>query len=470
MSRFAVVACLPFASAFLATLFLAGCIQPVKYERPAVELPDAWKETAPRFAEDGRWWRIYDDAALDAVVDEALSGNGDLLVAAARVDEARGLLGEANSLFWPSIDAQAAASRQQISTRTATAFPGIPTEYSNHRATLNVSYELDLFGRLRANAAAARAELEGSEASREAVRLALAAQVAKSYFSLRSFDEQVNLTRRNVALREEALGLQRKRFQGGVISEYELRQLEAEAASVRALLPPLERDREREEVALSVLLGRSPKQVFEGVVNVRQAADEMPGPPAVPSGLPSELLLRRPDLVEAERQLAAVNARVAVARAEMFPSISLSAFYGSESAALANLFAGGSAATWQVAAGLTQPIFQGGRLQARSDAAQARERAALAQYQQAIRSAFGEVRTALIAQSRARESYEAESAREAALTQTLRLARLRYQNGVASQLDVLDAERGLLSAQIARVEALRAHRAAVADLFRALGG
>jgi len=203
---------------------------------------------------------------------------------------------------------------------------------------------------------------------------------------------------------------------------------------------------------------------------VRQAADEMPGPAAVPSGLPSELLLRRPDLVDAERQLAAANARVAVARSEMFPSISLTAFYGSESAALANLFAGGAAATWQVAAGLTQPIFQGGRLQARTDAAQARERAALAQYQQAIRSAFGEVRAALIVQARAKESYDAESAREAALTQTLRLARLRYQNGVASQLDVLDAERGLLSAQTARIEALRAHRAAVADLFRALGG
>ncbi|HWI99210.1 MAG TPA: efflux transporter outer membrane subunit [Burkholderiales bacterium] len=460
MSRFAVVACLA----------VAGCIQPVKYERPAVELPEAWKETAPRFAEDGRWWRIYDDALLDAVVDEALSHNGDLLVAAARVDEARGLLGEANSFFWPSVSAQASSSRQQISTRTATAFPGIPTEYGNNRATLNVSYELDLFGRLRANSAAARAELESSEASREAVRLALAAQVAKSYFALRSFDEQVSLTRRNVALREEALGLQRKRFQGGVISEYELRQLEAEAASVRAQLPPLEREREREEVALSVLLGRSPKQVFEGTVSVRQAADEMPGPAAVPSGLPSELLLRRPDLVDAERQLAAANARVAVARSEMFPSISLTAFYGSESAALANLFAGGAAATWQVAAGLTQPIFQGGRLQARTDAAQARERAALAQYQQAIRSAFGEVRAALIVQARAKESYDAESAREAALTQTLRLARLRYQNGVASQLDVLDAERGLLSAQTARIEALRAHRAAVADLFRALGG
>jgi len=159
-----------------------------------------------------------------------------------------------------------------------------------------------------------------------------------------------------------------------------------------------------------------------------------------------------------------------VARAEMFPSISLTAFLGSESAALSNLFSGGAAATWQIAAGVTQPIFTGGRLKARVEAAEARERALVAQYQQAIRAAFGEVRTALIAQTRARESYDAESARAAALTETLRVARLRYQNGVASQLDVLDAERGLLAGQIARVEALRAHRAAVADLFRALGG
>ncbi|HEX6412152.1 MAG TPA: efflux transporter outer membrane subunit [Burkholderiales bacterium] len=454
----------------LLVLFVAGCTVGPKYEKPAAELPEQWKESAPRFADDGRWWRIYEDAQLEKAVEEALAGNGDLLIAAARVDEARALLGEASSFFWPTVDAQAAASRQQISTRTANTFPGFQREYSNHRATLNVSYELDLFGRLRSNAAAARAELEGSEASREAVRLALAAQVAKSYFALRSLDEQVALTRKTVALREEALGLQRKRLQGGVISEFDLRQLEAEAAVVRAQLPPLEREREREEVALSILLGRSPKQVFEGTVAVRQSFEEKPGPPAVPSGLPSELLLRRADLVEAERVLAAANARIGVARAEMFPSISLTAFLGGESAALSNLFSGGAAATWQIAAGVTQPIFSGGRLKARTEAAEARERAALAQYQQAIRTAFGEVRTALIAQSRARESYEAESAREAALSQTLRLARLRYENGVASQLDVLDAERGLLAAQIARVDALRAHRAAVADLFRALGG
>jgi outer membrane protein, multidrug efflux system len=174
--------------------------------------------------------------------------------------------------------------------------------------------------------------------------------------------------------------------------------------------------------------------------------------------------------VEAERLLMAANARIGVARAEMFPSISLTGFLGSESAALSNLFSGGAAATWQIAASVTQPIFQGGRLQARTEQAEARERAAVVQYQQAIRAAFGEVRSALIAQSRARESYEAESVRANALAESLRLARLRYQNGVASQLDVLDAERGLLAAQIARVDALRAHRAAVADLFRALGG
>jgi len=454
---------------WLVVLLLAGCSVGPKYEKPAAELPESWKESAPRFAEDGRWWRVYADGELDKVVDEALAGNGDLLIAAARVDEARALLGEASSFFFPSVEARYGTNRQQISTRTATAFPGVPREFDNHRATLQVSYDLDLFGRIRSDAAAARAELEASEASREAVRLALAAQVAKSYFAVRSLDEQVSLTRRNVALREEALGLQRKRLQGGVISEFDLRQLEAETASVRAQLPPLEREREREEVALSVLLGRSAKQVYEGKVAVTQRFDETPGPPVVPSGLPSELLLRRPDLVEAERVLAAANARIGVARAEMFPSISLTGVLGSESQALSNLFSGG-ASIWLVGAAVTQTLFSGGRLQARAEAAEARERAAVAQYQQTIRSAFGEVRTALIVQARARESFEAESTREAALAETLRLARLRYQNGVASQLDVLDAERGLLEAQRARVEALRAYRAAVADLFRALGG
>jgi len=453
-----------------AVLAAAGCsLEQPKHELPALELPAAWKESAPRYAEDGRWWRIYGDPQLEAVVEEAIANNADLLIAVARVDEARAIAREADSLFYPSVDARAAATRQQNSKSTATFFPGIPTQYPNYRATLNVSYEVDVFGRLRAGARAARAELEASEASRETVRLALAAQVASTYFALRSLDERVALTRETLQLRENALGLQKKRFDGGVISEFEYRQLEAEAADARAQLPPLQAAREAQEAALLALLGKNPREIFEGAVARKTSFDEAPSAPVLPSGVPSELLLRRADLVEAERQLAAADARVDAARAEMFPSIVLTGGLGSESAALSNLFTG-PAGIWQFGLALAQPIFQGGRLQARSEAAQARQRAALAQYQRAIQTAFSEVRTALVAQARSREAYEAQSARAEALAVTARLARLRYINGVASQLDVLDAERGLLDARSARIEALRAHRSAIADLFRALGG
>ena len=453
----------------LVVVLLAACAVQPKYERPAIELPEAWKQTAPRFAEDGRWWRIYEDQMLEAFVEEGLKNNPDLRIAAARVDEARALAAEARSFLLPTVDAQGSASRQQISTRTAVAPPGVPREYSSYRGTLNLAYEVDLFGRLRAGSEAARAELAASEAFRDTVRLALAAQLAQSYYALRSFEQQVVLTRQTLDLREEALALQRRRRKAGVIGDFELRQLEAEVAAARAQLPGLEQAREREEVALQLLLGRSPKLVYESAVQRVDALEQKLLPPVIPAGLPSELLLRRPDLVEAERRLAAANARVAVARAELFPSIALTGFLGGESASLSNLFSGG-AGVWQLAAAVTQPIFAGGRLEARTDAARARERAALEQYLQAVRTAFGEVRTALSAQARARETYEAESARAEALSETLRLARLRYQSGIASQLEVLDAERGLLDARRARIDALRAHRAAVADLFRALGG
>jgi len=450
-------------------VLLAGCATQPAYERPPVELPAAWKESAPRFAADGRWWRIYEDAALEKLVEESFSSNADLVVAAARVDEARALLGEARSGLFPRVDAQAAATRQHNSAETAFSPPGAPREYGNYRATLNVSYDLDLFGRLSAGAAAARAELAASEASREAVRLALAAQVAKSYFALRALDEQVDLTKKTLSLREEWLGLQRKRKDAGVIGDFELRQQEAETAAARAQLPPIEREREREETALAVLLGRTPAAVFEPSIPRKPGPDEALKAAVVPAGLPSELLLRRPDLVEAERRMAAASARIAAARAELFPSISLTAALGVESAQLGSLFTG-PAGLWMLGASLAQPIFAGGRLEARTAAAEARERAAVAQYVKAIQNAFGEVRTALAAQRRSRESFDAESARAAALAETLRLARLRYENGIASQLDVIDAERGLLAARIARIEALRAQRAAVADLFRALGG
>jgi len=456
-------------AAAVALLLLSGCAVQPNYQRPAVELPQAWKESSPRAGEDGRWWTIYGDAALDQLVDEALTHNTDLLRAVARVDEARALLAQTDAAFYPSVDGSVARSRSLSSAATGTLPPGQERERNNTRAALSVSYEVDLWGRLRTTSQAAKADLLASEAARDTVRIALAADVARAYFALHSLDAQVEATRQSLSLRGDWLMLQRKRLDGGLISEFEYRQLEAEVAAARAQLPPLERDREVQEAALALLLGRSPKAIIESGVARVAGAEATLLAPVVPSGLPSELLLRRPDLVEAEQRLVAANARVALARSSYFPSIQLTGFLGSEAAALGSLFTG-PAGIWQLAATLAAPIFSGGRLEAQVGAAEAREKQALAGYQGAIQNAFREVRAALAAQSRARESFDAEGERARALAAALRLARLRYENGLASQLDVIDAERGLLAAEIARHEALRLQRAAVADLYKALGG
>ncbi len=231
----------------------------------------------------------------------------------------------------------------------------------------------------------------------------------------------------------------------------------------------LEQQRAQQENALVVLLGRSPKAIYEGALEAGADPEEQTVAIVVPGGLPSELLLRRPDLVQAEQTLIAANARVAVARAAYFPRISLTGALGSESVALSDLFTG-PAGIWQVAIAVSQPIYGGGRFDAQVEAAGARERQALAQYRLAIQNAFREVRNALIAQAKARERLAAEGDRAAALGATLRFARLRYQNGMTGQLEVLDAERNLLAAQQNRIDALRSQRAAIADLFKALGG
>ena len=447
----------------------AGCAVQPHYVRPAVELPAAWRESAPSAVVDGKWWEIYGDSGLDRLVEEALAHNADLAVAVAKVDEARGLLGETESALYPAVDASAAHSRTRFSEATGTLPPGTPRELNDTSAALAVSYEVDLWGKLHAAARAARADLLATEAARDTVRIALAAGVVKGYFALRALDEQVGAVRETLALRESALALQKKRFEHGLISEFDYRQLEAEAATTRAQLPPLERDRELQEAALAVLLGRSPKDIMDGAVPRASGAERSLAPTAVPSGLPSELLLRRPDLVETEQRLVAANARVAVARSEYFPSIILTGFLGTEAASLRDLFTG-PAGIAGLAVAAAQPVFQGGRLDAQVDVARAREREALAAYRGAIEIAFSEVRSAVAAQDRARESVEAEHTRAQALASALELARRRYANGLGSQLDVIDAERNLLDAQVARYEAVRAQRAAVADLFRALGG
>jgi outer membrane protein, multidrug efflux system len=454
-------------------LLLAGCagLKP-DYTKPAVDLPAAWRD-APADgmqARDARWWKVYGDPVLDRLIDEALAHNANVMLAIARVDEARAALSATSADQRPQVNANASRSRTRVSQRGSTPLPpGVNPEFSDARVAAGVSYEIDLWGRLRNATQAARADLLASEAARETVLITLTSDVAQSYFSLRAFDEQLAATRRSLAARTEALGMQKRRFEVGDISEFDYRQLEADVAAERALMPVLEQQRAQQENALAVLLGKSPRAIYGGVLEAGSDPEGQTVAIVVPAGLPSDLLLRRPDLVQAEQTLIAANARVAVARAAYFPTLSLTGYLGSESVALSDLFTG-PAGIWQAALAAGQPIYAGGRIDAQVQAAGARERQALAQYQLAIQNAFREVRDALVSQAKARERLEAERDRVAALRTTLRFARLRYQNGMTGQLEVLDAERNLLAAEQNRIDALRAQRAAIADLFKALGG
>lgn len=448
---------------------LGGCSMAPEYQRPAVELPQAW-QAAPAQGQNlpaDRWWTLYQDGTLNLLIEEALIYNQDLALATARLDEARALARIADAQLVPAVDAAFQRDRTRRSDSTATRFPGA-LENNNYRAQVNVSYEIDLWGKLRDSAKAAQSELLATTAARETVRIALTAGVVQSYYALISLDAQVDATRRSLALRQNDLKLQRVRADAGIINDFSLRQLEAEVAAAQAQLPALESRRTSEELALGVLLGRSPRALLQDNV-LRNAANAAPAAPVIPPDLPSALLLRRPDIVTAEQQLIAANARIGAARATLFPSIGLSGYLGSESAALSNLFSG-PAGIWQLGFGLAQPIFQGGRLFGEIEAVEARQRQALAQYQKTLQTAFRETHDALVGQVRAREAFDAENARVIALTEALRLARIRFVNGLTSQLEVLDAERNLLNAELNRADALRAQRSAVANVVKALGG
>ena len=459
-----------FPAALIAAV-LAGCMTVgPDYKRPQVDTPEQWPGATAADTISPMWWKVYGDPVLDQMIDEALVHNLDLRRAIARVDEARAALGITRADQYPGVTAKAAASRNRISQETLiTVPPGVDPKYNDYQATLNASYEIDFWGKYRRATEAARAELLGSQFNREAVRLALVSDVAKGYFRLRALDAQVAITQRTVSTRQASTALQRLRFDAGVASEFELRQVEAEAARAESLLPSIEQQLAAQETALAVLLGRSPRAIVGQPVERGSAMDALTAPPSVPSGLPSEILERRPDLRLAEQTLVAANARIGQAKAAYYPSISLTGFFGAESATLSGLF-DAQARFWQVAGSAAQTVFDAGRTRSQVGAAEARQQQALAQYQSAIQNAFKDALDALVAQRKAREVAEAEQKRIDALQSSMKLAQLRYDNGISSLLDVLDTERSLLDAQLNRVEAQRAQLAATADLFKALGG
>ena len=450
---------------------LTGCttVGP-DYQRPPVDTPAQWPGATATETLSSTWWTAYGDPVLNQMIDEALVHNLDLRRAIARVNEARAALGIPRADQYLGISANASASRNRISQQSVLSVPpGTDPKYSDYRATLNASYEIDFWGKYRRATEAARAELLGSQFNREAVRLALIADIAKGYFSLRALDAQAAITRRTISTRQDSTALQRMRFEAGVASEFELRQVEAETAQAQAFLPTIEQLLAAQETALGVLLGRSPRAIVGEPLERGAAMDALTAPPSVPSGLPSEMLERRPDLRQAEQSLVAANARIGQAKAAYYPSISLTGLFGGESSSLSNLF-NAQARVWQFAGSAAQTVFDASRTESKVGVAKARQQQALAQYQSAIQNAFKDALDALVAQRKAREVMEAEQRRIDALQSSLQLAQLRYDNGISSLLDVLIAERALLDAQLNRVAAQRAQLAATADLFKALGG
>jgi multidrug efflux system outer membrane protein len=450
----------------LAAAVLAGCAVPPaeRHEAPRLELP-AVAAVVP--AVPVEWWKSFNDGRLDALVAEALTNNRDLARAIARIDESRAVLRAAKANQLPRIDANVSASRQRFGENAPLTVGGNQLVFNDFRANLSVAYEVDLWSRAASLSAAARDELLASEYARDTLRTALAAQVVRSYATLQSLDAQVVLYGQAVQAQGDSLKLQRMRLEAGDISQLDIEQLEAELIDNEAQLPKLDRARAEAERALALVLGRSPKELVErGVARSQTPTLRASG---VPEGLPSDLLLRRPDVQAAEVRLRAAGARVDAARAAYFPSITLTAAYGFESTQLHNLFDGPSLA-WNMIAALTQPIWDGGRIGAQYDASQARRRQVELDYRDSVVVAFKETRDALGAYSEADATLQSAQRRSQALARAADLTRIRYDGGESSRLDVINADRLALTAQAESADAARALTEAQANVFRALGG
>jgi multidrug efflux system outer membrane protein len=447
-------------------LLAAGCTVGPNFTRPDVDLPaDLGVAQSPVPAPE-RWWALFNDPVLERLVDEALAANRDLRAAAQRVEQARAQLRIAHASELPSAGIDASRARSRASALGAFPLPDNFLETNDNRLVLRFSWELDFWGKYRRATEAARAEILASEAGRDAVRASLIGDVVRGYFALQALDRRVETVARTLETRSQSLGLQQLRLDAGVVSELEYRQVESDLRTTQALVPVIRQARVQQEGALALLFGRSPREVYAG--RVERGAGAIQAAVEVPAGLPSDVLLRRPDIREAEARLHAANARIGVARAAYFPSISLTGYYGGESQSLGDLFTG-PARTWSLAGGLLQPLFAAGQIKGGVDLARARTREAAELYQKSVANAFREVRDAIAAQTNLREAYAAQQEREKSLSRTLELARLRYDNGAVSLFEVLDTERQLLLARLDAIDAERERRAAIVDLYLALG-
>lgn len=417
-----------------------------------------------------RWWTLFDDAALERLMDEALARNEDLESAVARVREAQASLDAVHAARSPTLDADVRSDRSQRSAVGATPLPsGVAREAPSHRASLNAAYDLDLWGRLASSTESARKQLLATEWARAAIEWRLTAQLAEAYFNLAATDRQIEISEAVRESRNATLDLRKRELSAGAGTELDVRRAEAELIATDSTLVSLARQRISLIRALTALLGRTPAEVMARELP-RKALNERESLATVlPQGSAADLLVKRPDIRQAEAQLAASNASIEAARAATLPTIRLSGSLGSDAKSIANLFSG-PAAIWSIAAGTTQAIFDGGKLQARVREEHARAEQAFASYRKAITAAVLEVREAYATLDLAHQGHRTERDRVASLGRARDLAKRGYENGALNYLDLLDAERNWYQAQLQQVTLYRDQLVGQVAAFKALGG
>ncbi|HZI83139.1 MAG TPA: efflux transporter outer membrane subunit [Casimicrobiaceae bacterium] len=449
-------------AAIAAAMMLAGCMVGPDYQRPETALPAAFRESAGSEAGiPNDWWRLFRDPLLDDLVATALAANVDIAQAVARVEEADANLRAVNAAFFPEIDLSGTAGRTASSAKVAA--PSPPVVRNDLRLAFTASYEIDFWGKLRRASEAARAQGLSTRYARDVVTLSVAALTTETYFSLRSLDAQIASTRATLASRDETLAIVRRRADAGLASDLEVRQAEGARSDAAFQLNELLRERALAEHLLGTLTGRLDLTIPAGDLA------HLPLPAMPPPGLPSTLLERRPDIRQAEQDVVAANAQIGVAKAELFPTITLTGDFGGESKSLAGLFTV-PGRIWALGAGLSAPIFEAGRLSALVDVQRARERQAVAAYGRAIQTGFREVQDALTNVQRFAALEGDAQASVNAAREALRLANVRYGAGYTGFLDVLDSQRSLNVAELALIRSRQNLLSAGVDLMKALGG
>jgi len=450
---------------------LSGCAAAgANYQRPQMTPPDQFRgeqTAAPESLADAGWWKVFDDPVLQGLVRQGLANNLDLKVAAARVVESRALAGVAKSYLYPTVGVGFGYAGE---TRSRLGEPELPATivkdvtYNNVALTGSLSWEIDLFGRIRRENEAAVARYLATEEGRRAVLITLVADISSTYFYLRELELELDIARRTVKLNDDTVVYYTNRLAGGVSNRLELDQAKANRSITASTIPDLELQLAVAENALCVLLGRTPGSVDRG-----RALNDQQLPPAVPAGMPAKLLERRPDVVQAEQLLVAANADVGAAKALFYPTITLTGSLGSTSGSLANMLRPDSI-IWSLGSGIFQPILNGNRIKRNYEANQARYDQALAQYQKAALNAYREVADSLVTiEKLAQRRVELEPGVEA-LRDAVQLSRSRYENGLSTYLEVILADQQLFQQELQLAQVRGQQLRAVSQLYRSLGG